>query len=213
MNLPPPGASGCAAMNSFSCAWHKIMEILANSEVPEDPRHAENTVEWLLRLRPNAGLALLLAALGHDIDQATPDRIRREAFDDYDAFKNAHAERSTALLAEIFSECDVEEAIASEACRLVRLHEVGGAPDADLLCDADSLSYFDVILPLYYQREGYEESLRRCVWGLQRITPGSQQYLTEMRQSAELQKLVRHALRIVEQEVECDTEPARYQNA
>jgi hypothetical protein len=30
--------------------------------------------------------------------------------------------------AEIFSKCGVEEAIASEACRLVHLHEVGGEP-------------------------------------------------------------------------------------
>ncbi|MEW7980563.1 MAG: DUF4202 family protein [Candidatus Sedimenticola endophacoides] len=200
-------------MNSFSCAWRKISEIIAGSEVPEDLRHAENTIEWLVRLRPNAGLALLLAALGHDIDRATPDRIRRESFDDYDAFKAAHAERSAALLAEIFSECGVEEAIASEACRLVRLHEVGGDPDADLLRDADSLSYFDVNLPLYYQREGYGESLRRCVWGLRRITSVSRQHLTELHQGTELQKLIKDALRIVAQEFERDREPARYQNA
>jgi hypothetical protein len=199
-------------MNSFSCAWHKIIEIIAGSEVPEDSRHAKNTVEWLVRLRPNTGMVLLLAALGHEIDRATPNRIRREAFDDYDAFKATIAERSAVLLAKIFSECGVEEAIASEACRLVCLHEVGGDPDANLLRDADSLSYFDVNLPFYYQREGYEESLRRCVSGVRLITPGSRQYLTGMHQGSELQKLIRHALRIVEQEFERDTKPASCQN-
>lgn len=120
---------------------------------------------------------------------------------------------SASLLEDIFSDCGVEEEIARDACLLVRLYEVSGNPDANLLQDADSFSYFDVNLPLYYQREGYEKSLRRRVWGLRTITPGSQQYLTGLHQGTELQKPVRHALRIVEQEFKRDTEPARYQNA
>ncbi|MET0104429.1 MAG: DUF4202 family protein [Sedimenticola sp.] len=201
-------------MNSFSCAWQKIIEIVGNSEVAEDRRHAENTVEWLVRLRPNANLALLLAALGHDIYRAIPDRVRCKAFDDYDAFKAAHAERSAALLADIFSECGVEEAIAREACRLVRLHEVGGDPDADLLRDADSLSYFDVRLSSYYQRKGYEETLHRCLWELRRLSPGAHKHLDEIAYpDAQLQQLVRHALQIMEQETKPDTQPFTHMSA
>jgi len=202
---------GSVAMNNFSCAWQKIIEIIGNSEVAEDRRHAENTIEWLVRLRPNANLALLLAALGHDIDRATPERIRREAFDDYDAFKAAHAERSAALLADIFAECGVEEEIAREACRLVHLHEVGGDPDADLLRDADSLSYFDVNLPLYYQREGYEASLHRCLWGLQRLSPGVRREVEHItHQDACVNEVMREALEILEREIECDTKSPQY---
>ena len=201
-------------MNTFSCAWHKIIEVIGGSEVPEDLRHAENTVEWLVRLRPNANLALLLAALGHDIDRATPDRIRREAFDDYDTFKAAHAERSAALLADIFSACGVEEEIAREACRLVRLHEVGGDPDANLLKDADSLSYVDVNLPLYSQREGYEETLRRCLWGLRRLTPSARNAVEQItHQDTRIQEVVRDALQILAQETDRDIEPEQYQTA
>ncbi len=36
--------------------------------------------------------------------------------------------------------------------------------------DADSLSYFDVNLPLYRDRNSREETLRRCVWGFQRLS-------------------------------------------
>jgi hypothetical protein len=57
-----------------------------------------------------------------------------------------------------------------EACRLVEVHEVGGDPDADLLKDADSISYFDVNLPFYYQREGWAETKRRSLWGYQRLS-------------------------------------------
>ncbi len=30
-------------------------------------------------------------------------------------------------------------------------------------------SFFEVNLPLYYQREGWEETRRRCSWGYQRL--------------------------------------------
>jgi len=34
---------------------------------------------------------------------------------------------------------------------------------------ADSISFFDVNLPHYFQREGWEETLRRAIWGMKRI--------------------------------------------
>ncbi len=36
--------------------------------------------------------------------------------------------------------------------------------------DAESLSYFDVNLPLYRDRNSREETLRRCVWGTRRLS-------------------------------------------
>jgi len=167
-------------MDSLDCARQRIRAFIAGSMVPEDPQHAENTLQWLLRLRPDAGPALQLAALAHDIERARPDRYRREQFDHYDSFKAAHAERGARLLREILQACEVDESIAAEACRLVRLHETGGDADADSLCDADSLSYFDINLPLYYQREGPAETLRRCRWGLQRLSPDARPWLAQL---------------------------------
>ncbi len=43
---------------------------MADSSVPEDPRHAENTLDWLLRLKPDADEPLQIATLGHDIERA-----------------------------------------------------------------------------------------------------------------------------------------------
>lgn len=201
-------------MNSFTCAWQTIVDTIGESAIPEDPRHAKNTVDWLVRLNPHAAPALLLAALGHDIDRATPDRVRRECFDDYDEFKAAHARRSATLLADIFARCRVEDTIAREACRLVRLHEVGGDPDADLLKDADSLSYFDVNLPLYYQREGYNESLRRCLWGLRRLSPRALRQIKQItHQDTSVKQVINDALQILEGEIEYNPEPDQYWTA
>ncbi len=47
---------------------------------------------------------------------------------------------------------------------------MGGDPRSDLLKDADSISYFDVNLPLYYQREGWQETKRRSSWGYRRLS-------------------------------------------
>jgi hypothetical protein len=158
-------------MNSIECAKRRIRAIIAGSQVPEDPRHAENTLEWLLRLDPKAGQALQIAALAHDIERAIEARkVHRSDYNDYDAFKAAHARNGAEILRTILDECGIEEPVAGEACRLVALHEVGGDPRSDLLKDADGISFFEVNMPLYHQRHGWEETKRRCIWGYRRLS-------------------------------------------
>ena len=168
-------------MNNVDCAKQKIRAVIAGSLVPEDPRHADNTLEWLLRLEPDAEQALQLAALAHDIDRADDVRkVKRADFDDYDAFKSAHARNGAEILRLILIRCDVEEDIVDEACRLVEVHEVGGDPRSDLLKDADSISYFDVNLPLYYQREGWAETTRRSSWGYRRLSARAKEFVNKI---------------------------------
>ena len=112
-----------------------------------------------------------LAALAHDIDRANGEtKVRRADFDDYDAFKAAHARHGAEILRPMLNACKVARDIVDEACRLVEVHEVGGDPSSELLKDADSISYFDVNLPLYYQREGWDETKRRSLWGYRRLS-------------------------------------------
>ncbi len=158
-------------MDSIDCAKQRIREIIAGSPVPEDPLHAENTLKWLFRLEPKADSALQIASFAHDIDRAVETRkVRHADFNDYDAFKAAHARNGAAILRAILQKCGVNGSVTAEACRLVGLHEVGGDPRSDLLKDADSISYFEVNMPLYYQREGWEETRRRCSWGYRRLS-------------------------------------------
>jgi len=159
-------------MDSIECAKRKIRAVISKSGVPEDPVHAENVLDWVLKLRSDADEALQIAALSHDIDRADERRrVRRTDFKDYNAFKAAHANNSAKILKEILHDCHMEQSIIDEACRLVERHEVGGDLRSDLLKDADSISYFEVNLPLYFQREGYEETLKRCIWGYHRLSP------------------------------------------
>jgi len=159
-------------IDSIACAKQKIRAVITKSRVPEDPIHAENVLEWLLKLKPDADEALQIAALAHDIDRSDErTKIQRSDFNDYNLFKAAHANNSAKILKDILYKCQVEQSVVDEAYRLVERHEIGGDPRSDLLKDADSISYFEVNMPLYFQREGYEETLKRCIWGYHRLSP------------------------------------------
>jgi len=160
----------------------RIRSIIRRSTVTEDPLHAINTLVWLRRLDPGADAALCLAAYAHDIDRADEStKTRREDFDDYDAFKAAHARHGADIVGTILREEGLSEAFVHDCCDLICRHEVGGTPRADLLRDADSISYFDVNLPFYFQREGWDETLRRCCWGWRRLSSRAQRQVLSIR--------------------------------
>ncbi len=165
----------------------RIGEVIAGSSVPEDPAHSLNTLEWLLKFEPDADEALQLAALGHDIDRAVEaSKVLRADFADYDDFKTAHAKHSAEMLLEILQQCGVgDPALAEELYRLVCVHEVGGDARSDLLMDADSLSYFDVNLPLYRARNSRKETLRRCLWGYERLSPRARSIVAQLHQPSD----------------------------
>ena len=72
-------------MNTINRLKNEIKSITSNSQVPEDSIHAQNTLEWLVRLKPDADEALRIAALGHDIERAMErSKVKRENFSDFD---------------------------------------------------------------------------------------------------------------------------------
>ncbi len=44
----------------------------------------------------------------------------------------------------------------------------------------DSLSYFEINLPFYFQRNGWEKTLRRSLWGYARLSPETREYLRDI---------------------------------
>ena len=180
----------------------RIAHVIGQSSVPEDPTHSGNTLKWLLEFDPKADAALRIAALGHDIERAIEGRkVHRGDFPTYDAFKAAHARNSARILMDILKECGVEdEPLSREVCRLVRRHEVGGDPRSDLLVDADSISYFDVNLPLYFERNTWEETRRRCTWGYLRLSDRAKRIVTNLRHpSGELSQVMSECIELCNQ--------------
>lgn len=106
--------------SAFAC----IRAAVRRSHPPEDPAHAEDTLRWLLSLCPDADDALRIAALGHDIERALPDgRVLREEYAGCDAFKQAHARRSAAILAELLHRCGFDAAFVADVASLIARRE------------------------------------------------------------------------------------------
>ncbi|RLB74762.1 MAG: hypothetical protein DRH15_15130 [Deltaproteobacteria bacterium] len=176
----------------YECTKRRIVEVLRHSSVPEDFEHGFNTLKWVKRIMPEADVLMEIAALGHDIERAIEEKkVRREDFPDYEAFKDAHAKNSADIVRSIMQECGWDEQSIGKVARMVRLHETGGDEEADILRDADALSFFDVNLPYYFQRHDLAEVERRCRWGYSRISPSLRYLVKEMRYSNEqLNRLV-----------------------
>ncbi len=162
---------------------------MSQSPVPEDYRHAENVLEWVMRLSPDAGLALRLAAVGHDIERALPEeKVVRSAYPSYDAFKKAHAENSARILRRLLRKYPFDDEIIERVCFLVRHHEFGveGDREVEVLKDADSLSFFECNLPYYLEREGEEKALERMRWGYRRLSEKGKLLLSQLPLNEEL---------------------------
>jgi hypothetical protein len=171
-------------MDEIDCVKKKIEEIIEKSSVPEDPLHSKNTLEWLLKLKPDADEALKVAALGHDIERAIEERkVKREDFSSFDEFKKAHALNSARIMAEIMAECTIGKKLADDIFSLVAHHETGGDEMAEVLKEADTISYFDVNLPLYYARHSVEETKRRALWGYKKLSANLKEVVAKMNYS------------------------------
>ena len=153
-------------------------------------------MEWLLQLEPDADEALKIAALGHDIERAIEYRkVKRKDYGDYDEFKEAHALNSAKILKEIMEGCEVRKELVEDVFFLVSHHEIGGDRRINVLKDADSLSFFDVNLPLYFVRNDAEETKKRCLWGYKRLSDNVKGQVAEFDyQNKELELLVKNCI-------------------
>lgn len=170
---------------TFKKISDNILRIIARSPLPEDFLHALNTKEWVLRLFPWAGNELQLAAVAHDLERAVPElKIKRENFPDYESFKKAHAQNSARIAAKIFSSYQLLPQEKERILFLITHHEFGYKedPEAMILKDADALSFFEVNLLYYAQRNSEEETLWRTKWGYSRLSEKAKPYLAHLAQ-------------------------------
>jgi hypothetical protein len=139
--------------------------------------HLRRTRAWLLELDPGASEALRLAALTHDIERhfpGGPTQDLTKAPEEESDYRRLHAERSASIVREWLRGHGAPEALSDDVARLIRLHEVGGDPEADLLQAADSLSFLEVNidLPRKWAADGrcsVARGLDQHRWMLERI--------------------------------------------
>ena len=109
-------------------------------------QHLLNTRDWLVQLAPDASEALRVAAVVHDCERMFPGgpRVDPGVPHDDEAYLREHSERSAHFASEWLRDAGADAALVDAVVELVRLHEVGGTPEADVLQAADSVSFLDV---------------------------------------------------------------------
>jgi hypothetical protein len=130
----------------------------------------------LLQLDPDAGEALRIAALTHDVERSIPGGPAQPAdlpANDR-AYRDAHAARSVEIVSAWLAEQGADAVLIRNVADLVRMHEWGGSPSANLLQAADSISFLETTAPLarnWIKDRGYtrERSEQQFNWMLTRI--------------------------------------------
>ncbi|MCK6546524.1 DUF4202 domain-containing protein [Myxococcota bacterium] len=127
---------------------HRALHDGSKPLVRADWEHAIDTWQWVLRLEPEAPLAVQLAALFHDVERLVgePERRVEQHAEDYLAFKSDHAREGAALVRRILHVVEAWPELVEAVSELVLSHEHGAArrADVELLTEADALSFFSL---------------------------------------------------------------------
>jgi hypothetical protein len=115
---------------------------------PYNSTHLLKSLEWLDRLAPDASEAVRLATLTHDMERAFggPDAIPIKMNDR--PYEEAHSNRSARIVGEWLRANGARTELVDEVQNLIRVHEWGGTPDANLVQAADSVSFLETNVDL-----------------------------------------------------------------
>jgi hypothetical protein len=157
---------------------------LAKPLVLADWNHAIDTWQWVLRLEPECGAEVQMAALLHDIERLESEAERRveHLAPSYTAFKERHACRGAEIAAQLVRASGFDGGTAERVAGLVGVHEVSGDdPERALLNDADALSFFSQNSAGYVDYFGAEQAGRKIAYSLRRLRPGALRRLDGVR--------------------------------
>jgi len=188
-------------------AEHRRAHDLAKPLVRADYDHALDTWQWVLRLAPEADLALQLAALFHDVERLISEADARSEHRaaDYQAFKDEHAARGAEWAETLLARAGVDATTRRRAARQIAVHErpphlEDGAADGESaavawLNDADALSFFALNSVGYLDYYGPEQTRKKVAYTLRRLRPAARRHLAGMRLPPQVREAVAEDLR------------------
>lgn len=156
----------------------EIKKIISKSKVKIDLKHALSTQIWLVRLKPDVSDYLKVAALGHDIERALDknyDAKRKNKFDNYIEHKKLHSQKSSEFMIKLLMKHNFDKDFIKKVSNVVLKHEFGGDRDSNLLLNADSLSFFDINLPNYYEVNGEVNTRKKINFMFDRMSKKGQE--------------------------------------
>ncbi len=164
----------------FNQAKEFVLSSFAAVENQLVPLHLTRTVDWLLKLKPQADEALLIAGVTHDIERAFREDavyakmfLSENAFRD-EAFLEYHQQRSARIIGKFLASITCPAELRTKVEHLIAHHETGGDPESNRLKDADSLSFFQTNVNLFVtvkvKESSPEKVKRKFEWMFERIS-------------------------------------------
>ena len=136
---------------------YQEVKLFVDKSFDNSSKHFERTVYWLRQLKPDADEAMQIAAYAHDVerafDRATIDFWKTHQLNDPDYLKK-HQEEGSKIMTDFLKKNNYPDKDIKRIAEMIRLHEVGGTKEADLIKDADSISYFEVNAPKHIEKFG-----------------------------------------------------------
>ncbi|HVI03622.1 MAG TPA: DUF4202 family protein, partial [Enhygromyxa sp.] len=165
--------------------------------VRADYDHALDTWQWLLRLTPDASLALQLAALLHDVERlrSEPERRVEQHAGDYQQFKDQHAARGAELAAALLREARLSDVVVRETSRLIAAHERRSDDrELALLNDADALSFCSLNSAGFADYYGPEHTQKKIAYSWNRLSARARGHLAHVRLRPDVRAMIGRAL-------------------
>ena len=167
-----------------------------------DHNHALDSWQWLLRLDAEAGAALQLAVLFHDVERLTSEADHRHEHlaPSYGEFKRHHAVQSARRMAEALAGIAAPTDAVARAAELIA---AGDRPQAAwetgdgelaLLEDADALSFLSLNSPGFLDYYGPAHTSCKIDWTLRRLSPRACAYMVNVRLRADVVRLLDAAI-------------------
>lgn len=124
--------------------------------------------DFLLELDPNASVEAQIAALTHDIERQFRERIKDPKIFSDKEYLLQHGKASADIVYDLLKDKDFDLDLGRVSW-LIANHELGGDHEADLLRDADSLSFLKNTVKGFAEKFGKKECRQKFDYMLDRI--------------------------------------------
>ncbi len=164
----------------------KVKQFVRKNFKPERIPHFDRTIFWLKELKPEADESMLIAAYAHDIGRVIQkekiEYFKNKSINDSEYLKR-HQQDSAKIITEFLKKHEYPQDQIKRIHDIVLHHEEGGAPEWDLIMDADSISFLETNAPRFITNfvpiVGKKRVREKFVWMYERIASDKAKKLAE----------------------------------
>lgn len=162
-------------MKNFVEIKKEIEKIMLGYKDGKELIHANGTLNWVLKIKPDADEAMQIAAFAHDIERCLPVRVYLpdgfvSGSEEYLKIKKQHAVGGSTAVYQLLQKYGVDESECIRIKNMIANHEEGGDEESDIIRDADSMSYLEDNLDNFLKKYGAEVSQSKVDYMFGRIS-------------------------------------------